>query len=275
MNFNARKSPLREIRKRNSRYQLAGIRPIWILGANLFQRKGKRYLSVNPFILTFLHQFRSSQPTALYFYCPDSNIMIQASDLHLISPHRAIACFSYFPLSAIRFTDIFHHFSFQRPMLIRHWFQEKRTFRLRKRTYAKGRGKQWQHWLYQQRSTIDNLPAVVYLPVPSAYLFHTALWDWQSRICLGLLQYVPLNAHFTTTACEELLQNQLQAPSNFPMVKPLQHPISEYLSILCQLQIIKEEKPGCFRKVKELQQAKNIESALHEDQKLLNILLRQ
>lgn len=273
--YQCAKIPLQDIIKRNKNYRFAGIQPIWILGANLFQRKGKSHFHVNPFILTFLHQFHPSQPTALYFYCPETNTMIQAADVFLISLTKAVSSLSFSKLDKIRFANMFHHVPIRRQELFHIWMQEKKSFRLRNRFRATGKEQQWRQWLYQQHATIDILPAIVYLPIPSAFGCLSPLWDWQSRICLGLLRHIPVHASFTTTTCINMLQNHLQQNTNFPMIQSLQNPITEYLALLCRLQVIKEDQLGHFRKIKDIRLHDHFETALLEDKELLHLLMQR
>ncbi|MDY0406173.1 competence protein CoiA family protein [Virgibacillus sp. 179-BFC.A HS] len=271
--FQCAKIPIQMIRKRNNYYRQAGITPIWMLGANLFERKGKNYLSVNPFILSFLHQFHASRPAALYFYCPNTHTMIVASDLYMTSMQRAIACIRYFSLENLKLSEVITNKQFSHADVLATWLKEKQHFRLRPRTKASGKEKDWQHWLYQRRVTISTLPAIVFLPVQSAYFLRTPLWNWQSRICLDLLQNIPLHSIFSIKACKSLVRQDLQHAINFPLIQSCAHPISQYLEWLIKLKIIEPHKKGYYRKITEISAYSHLEEALKSDQILMKNLM--
>src|SRR5690625_7130866 len=62
LEFQSSRIPVSVIKQRNIGYEKANIIPIWLLGANQFERQGEYHLKVNRFTLQFMQQFSLSSP---------------------------------------------------------------------------------------------------------------------------------------------------------------------------------------------------------------------
>ncbi|HLR52686.1 MAG TPA: competence protein CoiA family protein [Candidatus Avamphibacillus sp.] len=261
--------PIKLLLKRNKGYQQLGIKPIWILGANQMKRMGQNSLKLDPFTLRFIHQFQPQYSTFLYYFCPDTNQFLIASDLYVTSQRRAAAKLRFLKLDKIYFNDLFYNHQFEPKELIRFWRSAKQQFRYKRRKKPRGRELAWYQWLYLKQVPIEYLPSEIYLPVSNQFLMKTSLWDWQSRICLDIIEPLDLGDVFTLDECFYLLQNHTHRKENFPLLNAFIHPIQQYLITLVQLQIIQQVSPTHYKKISPLHFFKNIEEAMKEDVQLM------
>lgn len=264
--------PLDHLKQRSRGYIDANIHPIWILGANQFKRIGQRYLKIDPFTLRFIHQFNPQSSTQLYYFCPNTLQFMIASDLYSTNRRTAMAKFRFFKMDTIRFNDLFHNAFL--PALERNqlWAKAKRNFRIGDGKRPQGKELTWRQWLYLKKLAIENLPSEIYLPVSSSFLMTSSLWDWQSRLCLDLIEPLKIGQSFSISRCFQLLRSHLQSETNFPLITRGSHPITAYLELLCRLNILERVSDTHYKKITSFHFHKNIEEAIMRDMQIMSKL---
>src|SRR5699024_1864 len=93
----------------------------------------------------------------------------------------------------------------------------------------------------------------------------SSLLDWQSRLCLDIIESIPIGQSFTLQQCIYLLQNHRHAIREYPLIQSTVCPIQEYLNWLVHLRIIKETTLHHYKKLKSLTHYKHIEEAIDGD----------
>lgn len=264
--------PLDDLKQRSRGYLHSDIHPIWILGANQFKRKGQRHLKIDPFTLRFIHQFNPQGSTQLYYFCPNTLQFMIASDLYLTNRRTALAKFRFLKMDATRFNDLFDNTFFTPLELNQSWTKVKRNFRIGDGKKPRGKELAWRQWLYLKKLSIENLPSAVYLPVSQSFLMTSSLWDWQSRLCLDLIEPLKLGQSFNVSRCFQLLRSHLQSETNFPLITRGSHPIIAYLALLCRLNIIERVSNTQYKKTTSFHFHKNIEKAIMGDTQIMNKL---
>ncbi|WP_156288887.1 competence protein CoiA [Oceanobacillus salinisoli] len=264
--------PPQQIQKRNQGYISAGITPIWILGANRFERKTGNYFKLDSFTQQFIHQFSSELPSVLYYFCPHTLQFISIQDIFLIKHGQAIGNINVTDIRKQHFKNLFtlSHLPAKKLWMI--WGKEKERFRLRPRKNLYGNELAWHQWLYLKGSHIEYLPSIVYLPISAQYRMKSPLWDWQSRICLEVLEPMTVGSVFTLHSIESLLRKSLQSSSVFPLIRSNDHPIKQYLQLLADLGIIKKLSNHTYQKAKSVDGYQNIEQSLKGDKEIINQL---
>ncbi|MBT2215439.1 competence protein CoiA [Virgibacillus dakarensis] len=264
---------LKEIRKRNEGYRQLGIQPIWIIGANRFKRLSRYQIKLDNFLHHFLHQFSKRFPLTLLFFCPETTLFSTFQDIYITTTKQAIGKLTYTLLNNMKFIDIFRQHRLPNQLLYTLWKQEKKRFRLRQRDRLYGSELAWHQWLYLKRTHFEYLPSVIHLPVSAQYRMCSPLWDWQSRICLDLLDPLPIGGHISLSTCVHLLRKHIISSANYPLITAEIQPIQQYLLLLEQLNILKQQSPFHFTKQTNLLFYKNVEEALLGDDVFINRLL--
>ncbi|WP_174612802.1 competence protein CoiA [Virgibacillus ihumii] len=264
--------PVEQVHKRNKGYRQAGIIPIWILGANRLERRGQHQLKLDAFHLQFIHQFSSEFPLTLFFFCPQSFQFISFQDLFFTSQNKAIGKFSIRRLDRMRFTDVFHENFISNQAIGPLWVKEKQNLRIRAAKRLYGSEMTWHQWLYLKRTHKEYLPSIIHMPVRGQILMKTPPWDWQSRLCLDLIEPAEIGSAIPYANCKRLLQNHLQCKEYFPLLASVANPITQYLQLLEKLQVITLNSARMFTKKNPLHFHKNVEEALQGDKQLIELL---
>ncbi|WP_164669460.1 competence protein CoiA [Virgibacillus doumboii] len=264
--------PPEQIRKRNEGYHKAGIVPIWILGANRMERRGRDCLNIDQFHLYFIHQFSSAIPLTLFYFCPETLQFISFQDFYISTKQKAIGKLHVKKLPQMIFTDLFQAQFFSKNELYHVWKREKRVFRLKPAAHVYGRDLAWYQWLYLEGTHKEHLPSIIHLPVSTQFKMKSPPWDWQSRICLKIIAPLPVGGRFSLKSCEHLLRTHLRYSNHFLLIKPVTNPILQYLQLLERLTVIRQFAPNQFIKVNQVLFYKSIEAALPGDDKQMNLL---
>ncbi|WP_249870114.1 competence protein CoiA [Oceanobacillus saliphilus] len=261
-----------EIRQRNEGYKAAGIFPIWIVGANNFTRYGANSFRIDQFTCQFIHQHTSESPQIVYYFHPHTSQIAIISHILIARNSKAIGKINVKALEQMKFQEMFQLNFFSQKEMLDQWIKEKRNFRLRpvKRLY--GNELTWRKWLYDKGFHTQNLPSVIFLPVNSQHRMKTPLWNWQSKICMEIIDPVPIGGTFSIQNCKHIFKNQILKPSLFPLISSIENPIDQYLHLLEQLNYIQKISATTFKKIQHLQRYKTIEEAMNGDQLLLQQL---
>ena len=271
--FQCARISINQIQARNAGYQKIGIIPIWILGANQFQRKGQYHLKIDQFTSQFMHQFSASFPLKLFYFCPDAIQLTTFQNIYLTKTKLAIGKPDYKKLENIRFTDLFLKHEFTEKELYELWKKEKKKFRLQPRNHLYGKEREWQQWLYLKQTHLEYLPSIIYLPISEQYKMNTPLWNWQSRLCIEVINPLPLGAEFSINRCEFVLRNHFHQSNHFPLAKSTVNPINQYLYLLEQLKLIKQRSPHHFIKINPIEFHQHIEQSINSDTLIMNELI--
>lgn len=271
LEFQCSRIPIEHIQKRSRGYQRIGIHTIWILGANQFKRSGYNHLNIDSFTLQFIHKYTAHDHTSssIYFFCPNTNQFIISSDLYITSPKRTLHKLRVNKIEKVNFYDLFLERKFNVNELLSLWKKEKQQFRLNRTKTPRGRDLAWLQWLYLKRTYIEYLPSEVYFPVSAQYLMKSSLGDWQSRICLDIIEPLQIGQTFRTQQCYSLLRNHIRSIQHFPLIRSSDCPIEEYLKWLVNLSIIEQTGPQHFTKVKAFRHYQHVEEAIKGDISLL------
>lgn len=273
--FQCTNTDIELIQQRNIGYRKKRIIPIWILGANQFKRLGQYHLQINTFVRQFIHQYSTTYPLTLYYFCPDTFQIATFQHIHFVRSNIAIGTFKFYKINQIRFHDLFLVEPFPKSTLYELWAKEKKRFRLRGRYRTSRRELHWNQWLYLRQMNIEHLPSIIYLPVSSQYLMKTPLWDWQSRLLLDYLQPLKIGERFSTKLLKHRLRPYMNSPTHFPLIHSHQNPILEYVKLLEQLEIVKQISRYNYVKTKPIHFHSHIERALSGDKAIMNKLSEQ
>lgn len=267
--FQCSKIPPVQMFERTKGYKQAGIHVIWILGEKLLKRKTKNIIKIDAFTQTFIHQFSSSYPSTLYYYCPQTSKFIKIQDLYMMGNNRAVGKFEISPLKNMTITDLFSQSFLPKKELSRVWKQEKRHFRLMTRNRLYGEELQWHQWLYLNKLHYETLPAIIHLPVRGAFKMNVANWNWQSRFVFDFLAPLEREAEFSLNQCIRFFRKSIRTGDNFPLIHSDHHPIQDYLIFLVQLHYLEQTTKQTFRKIKEIYIHPHLEAAIEEDEQLI------
>ncbi|RDW15984.1 competence protein CoiA [Oceanobacillus chungangensis] len=268
--YQCSKIPIEQVKKRNEGYKKNEIIPIWILGENRLQRQLANHFKMDQFTLQLIHQFSPNTPLILYYFCPITLQFIMVQDLYETRIGQAIGKFKVMSLTRLNIKDFFTIDTFSNLDLFQHWKKEKFKFRMVQRKKLYGNELAWFQWLYLKGTHLEYLPSIIHLPVVSQYRMVSSTWNWQSRICIDLLERLPVGNEFSLRNCEQLLKKQLLPMENYPLIHSNDHPIKQYLNLLEQLNIIKQTSASTYQKLTPISFYNQIESAVRGDEELMN-----
>ncbi|WP_068676499.1 competence protein CoiA [Oceanobacillus sp. Castelsardo] len=262
-----------EILSRNKGYRSIGITPIWILGANLLDRKGKNTFTINSFTQKFIHRFSHQMPSVLYYFCPQSLQFIFLQDLFFTTKTQAIGKLNVFDIRKIHFKQLFALSHFMKKEIYSLWERQKQHFRLKPRNSIYGKELAWHQWLYLKRVNVESLPSIIYLPVSTQYRMKSPPWDWQSRICINLLQPLEIGSTISFHSIQYQLRKQMRFPSFHPLIQYHDDPIKEYLEILEKLNILSILPNYTYKMNQAISLYSHIEDAINGDKVLMKQLI--
>src|SRR5699024_8116164 len=203
---------------------------------------------------------------------PDQFTFITFQDIYMSSSRQAIGKLSFKKLHDITMLDLFITDQLLNQHLYTLWTREKQRFRLRSKYVRNKQERAWLQWLYLKRTHLEYLPSVIHLPIETQYRMKTPPWDWQSRICLELLDPLPVGGSLSVGRCVYLLDGHIAQSGDFPLIHPNVHPIYQYLLLLTQLRILKQASSHHFTKQQDLFFYNNVEDAVKGDVTLLQRL---
>ncbi|AXI08792.1 hypothetical protein CV093_08010 [Oceanobacillus sp. 143] len=268
--YQCSKIPIEQVKKRNNGYKKIGIIPIWILGENRLIRQSANHFKLDQLTLHLTHQFSKNTPLVLYYFCPITLTFIMIQNPYLTRVGQALGKFKIMSLRRINIKDLFITETFSSFELYQHWRKEKVKFRLKQRKKLYGNELAWFQWLYLKGTYLEYLPSIIHLPIVSSYRIVSPTWNWQSRICIDLLEQLPIGNEFSLRNCEHLLKKQLLKKEAYPLIHSNDHPIKQYLNQLEQLNLIKQTSATTYQKLTAITFYNHIDSALRGDEELIN-----
>ncbi|KKE80382.1 hypothetical protein DTX80_17295 [Bacilli bacterium] len=265
--------PVEEVNRRNRGYQSIGITPIWILGANLLERQGKNTFKINSFTQQFIHRFSYELPTVLYYFCPQTLQFIFIQDLFFTTKTQAIGKLKVTDIRKTYFKELFSLSYFMKKEIYSLWEKRKQYFRLQPRNNLYGMELAWHQWLYLKQVHVESLPSIIYLPVPTQFRMKSPPWDWQSRICINLLQPLETGSIISFHSIRYQLRKQMKSTSSYPLIQYLDDPIKEYLLILEKLNILSILPNHTYKMNQSISVYNHIEEAINGDKVLMKQLI--
>lgn len=267
---------VQSIRQRTANYLKESIQPIWLLSPQMLQRVGSMKLKITPFLKQFIHQFSTTNPQSMYFFCPTTKNITIIQHIYFSTQTVAYGNIKYFPLKNLNFLHLFHTFYFDQRKLYQNWFFDKQHFRTKVTGHLYGQPLLWNQWIYDQGLYVQYLPSVIHLPTASQIFMKSPPWDWQSRIYLNLIHPKAIGATVTLDQCMRLLRRHLHNVDYFPLInKSVNAPIEEYLSTLCMLNILEHAGVNKYIIKNKAQLHGHIESAIKADRNLVDYIQQQ
>ena len=260
------------IRQRNAGYKKAGIMPIWLMGANCFQRIGRSKIKMNSFTMEMLQKFSSDTGSHLIYYCPDTHRFFKAADLYMTNHHAAVAYLTFHHATDTTFPQIIRSTFLSKTVLYKTWFHEKQRLRLAAGKLY-GSELRWRKWLYNHRLHVDHLPPEVHLPIPSQYQMAVPVWHWQSRFLIEFLHPLKIGDCFGLTDVQRFIQIYMKQATVALLFQPKGNPGLEYLDLLVLLGILRKIEAKLFQKQRPIYFPKHIEEAVRADKEVLQKLM--
>ena len=270
--YQCAKIPKEQIVKRTEGYKQVGIQVIWVLGAKLLKRSTRHTIKIDSFTASFIHQFSSTYPQSLFYFCPQTFKFIKFQDVSFLGKNRAAGKTTVHPLKSITLKDIFVSEYISNESLISIWKREKRWFRLKPRGRLYGTELQWHQWLYLKQLHLEQLPAIIYLPVQGEHLMKTPGWIWQSRLVFDVIYPLQIGKEFQLRSCLRVLSKHIYTPDDFPLIQTNDNPLMEYLHLLARNGTLEQTSENTFKKIKQIHLHQQVESAVEEDEHLIEQL---
>ena len=261
--------PLSVLIKRTQGYLKENIIPIWILGGNRMKRLTDNSLALTSRDLHYMHQFNQSFPITLYYYCPNTKEFARFQNISLTGSKKAIGNLYFSSLRKCTFLTIFQQSKPQTKTHFQLWLKDKLFLRTVPKYHMSKTERQWRKWLYLKRLAPSNMPAIIYLPVKSQWRMKVPPWNWQSRLCIDFLNP---KTKFTIRECQAFLQKYIQSTSNYPLIYPTSHPITEYLDLLIQLGFVIRIDSHYYQLKKKIEGHPTLETAIQQDNSIIQKL---
>ncbi|RLL45066.1 hypothetical protein D8M04_09355 [Oceanobacillus piezotolerans] len=264
--------PIEIIQNRNRGYLNAGIIPIWILGANKFIRISQNRFKLTPFLTQFLHQFSSSYPLLLLYFCPITSQFVKIQNIILTGSGQAFGSLSVKKLYHSAFPSLFSVDNYHEALTYRYWKREKEAFRQNVRGKLYGEELAWHKWLYERGTHYEYLPSSIHLPVKDQYRMKLPPWNWQSRLLMDILHPLSKGHVFSIHKAKYSLKKYYSPSVHFPLIHSHGEPILQYLHLLERLGYLTSISDTHFRKQMIFPFYTNVEEAVKGDRRLLEVL---
>lgn len=271
--FQAAKISSQTILDRNDGYKRSCIQPIWIIGHNQLIERNNQSFQLNAFLKQFIYQFDLMYPPTIYFYCPTSYYFTVWSDIYPLQAY-AYGKKTLYSIHSISFPHLFTKNRLSATALFTSWENEKKKFRLHYRRRVYGIEWEWRNWLYEKGYFIENLPAIIHLPIQQQFQVTVPLWHWQSRFIIDFFYPLP---KFQSFCLQDVLM--YYAPKIMGKVSIehhiVNHPLAQYIAYLVCLGYVKQVSPTHFMKIKQISFYDHIETAIKRDTVLLTKLKKE
>ncbi|WP_277673479.1 competence protein CoiA [Piscibacillus halophilus] len=262
---------LDELQKRTYGIASKGIIPLWVFGPNYYNTKMGQLFWNTTLRASVMYNQRAKQDQ-LYFYDPGNDIFTIAA--HFYSQRaKAITQLSRHSLKHMRWKDLFRTVQISHKYLYYKWLREKRLFRSGQRWFQAKYDEEFLKQLYMQHLHPQNLPSCIHLPVSNSYRFLAPNYVWQTQIVLYLTQLTREDTFYwndLTAITQKYFKDRIVA------IYPSQsiHPLTHYLDLLSCLGYITKKGKGAYRKARDFNFHRTLDTALKEDQEIIEKLLR-
>lgn len=242
--------------KRTKQYRLKNYKAIWIMGGKNIKRKKGKQVSLSNFDYLFLTK-TSSGSWDLPAYCSTSKCFILLKNITPITSKNALAHLSVIPIQQFSFHELLNP-SVTVLFTKDDWKKEIRTQKIN--FHLQGfQQNDFLKELYRCSLNSSLLPPIIGLPVQNAPIIETAPLIWQTYLFID---------HFYKRKSEEIItfgevyrsfmnrvnkkQIKLRKLPLAPNSNPTS-PLSEYLHLLVQLNVLEELNHNTFRIRKEVE----------------------
>lgn len=263
------------LKARTEGYRSIGITPLWVLGAKHLQRSSTNKLRVNTFIQFFIHQFSLDISPRIFFLCPSTKQIIIVQDLYMVTKQSALGILTAHTLPQVSFLELFQDTLFTREKLYTLWDKEKLVFRTKPRNRLSNQELRWHRWLYSKNLYLHTLPSIIYLPLRSQIIMQSPLWKWQSRWVIEQLVWCKIGGAINIESQAPIIHQNSRSNEDFPLISDTYNPLQEYMSILHQLCIFRQQSITTFVKQSAIYFPTTIDEAVAADKRLLRKLKKQ
>ncbi|MDC3417199.1 competence protein CoiA [Aquibacillus salsiterrae] len=253
---------------RNNGYKSLHITPIWVLGGNRMKRIGHHQLSLDSYDTLFIHQYHSTTPTTVYYYCPNSKQFAVFQHLYASGRKKTFGSLHFYPLNDILFKQLFYDHPFPNKDICSDWTKEKYTYRTRYQPKVSAQEAYWRRSLYIKGLHPSLLPAIIHLPNPYQYLMKTPPWVWQSDLYLNIL----LNFQTCSLSLCERYIKKYEKPSSYPLIFIHPKPVLHYLNLLITLGYLIQLDSSNYSLVRQAEFPKTIEYGMEQDHLIMQQL---
>jgi len=259
------------LRQRNEGYAKANIIPFWIIGENQLKALGKNHsFQINAFMHQLIQSYRPNEPSKLVYFCPHKAKFTVLNDLHFYRQTKAYARPETFYLDNIHFKQLFLPYPFPRSSLYRHWYEEKRRFRLAAHRVT-GKELHFRQWLYQKQVHVEQLPSLIHLPIASQYKMKTPIWHWQARLVLDLLHPLKISSAINISQCKAYIKDDINPYYQNDMTEI----IEQYFDHLVLAQVFVKRGEEEWEKIRHFRFHRYIEASLKADKILMTYLSKK
>jgi competence protein CoiA len=261
--------------KRNDAYRLAGIRPIWILGAHHLrcQSNMPHHVAIPRFQWMFAHHFPFVPRPLLFYYCPHTKRLTRLVRLIPLSVRRAFAIPLVFPLHSLSFSDLlFSSAASLPPSFWGEWLHHKKQWRLTFTLYPNKTTRLICADFYRFGIIPSLFPTEAGWPLHHGYLLEAPPFIWQTYVLILLLRSegrtVPL--HSIYRFIEERIRTGRIALRVLPLAKGQRYTqaVYEYLQLLTKLGYIEWENRRALRFIKPLTFPATMDEVIKQDKQM-------
>lgn len=261
--------------KRNQAYRLAGIRPIWILGAHhlRYQSNMPRYVSISRFQWMFAHHFPFIPRPLLFYYCPHTKRLTRLVRLIPLSVRHAFAIPLVFPLHSLSFSDLlFSSADLLPPSFWDEWLHHKKQWRLTFTLYPNKTTRLICADFYRFGIIPSLFPTEAGWPLHHGYLLETPPFIWQTYVLIPLLRSEgrTVTLHSIYRFIEEKIRTGRVALRVLPLATGQRYTqaVYEYLQLLAGLGYIQWKNRHAIRFVKPLTFPTTMDEVIKQDKQM-------
>ncbi|MGX1194801.1 competence protein CoiA [Metabacillus sp. SLBN-84] len=265
--------PAAQFYKRTSQYKQANIEPLWILGAKNAVRLSSSTFRISPFQWLFAKQGPDILgPPYLLSYCSSLQAFLLIEHLIPFSKQVFTSIPSVKPIRHISLHDVTPQAA-PSPKNWTQWLNLVKMHRLKPHIHLSEELKSLQQTLYEKKQIpLSCLPSEAFIPVATGYLFHTAVYVWQTKILLFIDSLSVRSVFQLQDAGNEIKRDRQIVRRDISHLKHVSigAPVRAYLEALTQTGLIEKETTYSYRKTAELNWTQNQEELLKRDNELLN-----
>ncbi|MGD6792894.1 competence protein CoiA [Metabacillus indicus] len=270
--FQCSSIPAAQFYKRTSQYKQANIEPLWILGAKNAVRLSSSTFRISPFQWLFVKQGPEILgPPHLLSYCSSLQAFLLIEHLIPFSKQVFTSIPSVKPIRHITLSDVSPQ-AVPSPKNWIQWLNLIKMHRLKPHIHLSGELKSLQQTLYEKKQVpLSCLPSEAFIPVATGYLFHTAVYVWQTKILLFIDSLSGHSVFRLEDAVNEMKRDRHIVRRDISHMKHVSigAPVRAYLEALAQRGLIAKENKYSYRKTADLKWSQNQEELLKRDNDLL------
>ncbi|WP_051865045.1 competence protein CoiA [Metabacillus indicus] len=271
--FQCSSIPAVQFYKRTSQYKQANIEPLWILGAKNAVRLSSTTFRISPFQWLFAKQGPDIlAPPHLLTYCSSLQAFLLIEHLIPFSKQVFTSIPAVKPIRHITLRDVSPQ-AVPSPQYWIQWLNLIKMHRLKPHIHLSEELKSLQQTLYEKKQIpLSCLPSEAFIPVATGYLFHTAVYVWQTKILLFIDSLSGHSVFRLEDAVNEMKRDRHIVRRDITHMKHVSigAPVRAYLEALTQTGLIAKENKYSYKKTADLKWSQNQEELLKRDNELLS-----